>query len=361
MNRQLSQWFGGAAAIVLALAAAQVASAAGSFSNSLTGFTGDSTQPGTQGAVAAAGFSFFSTEGLDEINFAYDHTIGFSSSGATFGLLYGGDGGRNYMRTIDSDYATVSFVAEITVERTGNSQQVFIGMGAGDTALFGVPDWSTMFSSTFVTPEDGSLTTWRSSNDANAWVGDSSPIAAAGIQRVRMDFDSVARTMTYSIDVDYAGGDFAADYTAAPVDLNHIDCPTGCGDPEMPISADFFGPDGWPNEPSRLFFGGDDGVIFRDFSVTATAAPALLGDYNENNTIDAADYTVWRDLLGTAGPLPNDPTPGTIDISDFEYWKANFGNTLGSGAVAAAAVPEPTSMLVALVGLLSLTGVPRRR
>ncbi|MBA3483720.1 MAG: hypothetical protein H0T51_18075, partial [Pirellulales bacterium] len=49
-----------AALLPLALATS-VASAATSFSNSLTGFTGNSTQPATQAAVAAAGFNFTST------------------------------------------------------------------------------------------------------------------------------------------------------------------------------------------------------------------------------------------------------------------------------------------------------------
>jgi hypothetical protein len=35
-------------------------------------------------------------------------------AGATFGRLFAGDGGRNYMRTIES-YAFDSFVAEVTV------------------------------------------------------------------------------------------------------------------------------------------------------------------------------------------------------------------------------------------------------
>jgi hypothetical protein len=52
----------------------------------------------------------------------------------------------------------------------------------------------------------------------------------------------------------------------------------------------------------------------------------LLGDYNENGVVDAADYTVWRDTLTAGGTeLPNDPTPGTVDESDFLYWRSHFG------------------------------------
>ena len=129
------------------------APAATSFSNSLTGFTGDSTLAATQAAVGAAGFNFFSTAGLDP-EFTMDPTVVFDTAGAHFGSLFGGDGGRNYMRTNDSDYATVSFVAEVTFVTTDlDCQDTFMGMGAGDTALFGWPDWSTQFSSVIFTPE----------------------------------------------------------------------------------------------------------------------------------------------------------------------------------------------------------------
>jgi hypothetical protein len=34
--------------------------------------------------------------------------------------------------------------------------------------------------------------------------------------------------------------------------------------------------------------------------------------------------------------LPNDPTPGVVDESDFLYWRAHFGESLGAGSGAAA-------------------------
>ena len=352
-------YFGGA--LVGTLLSAAAVSAATSFSNPLTGFTGNSTEPGTQAAVATAGFSFASTAGLDP-EITMDPTITFGANGATFGSQWGGDGGRNYIRTNDGDYATVNFVAEVTFERNNaTAQQVFIGMGTGDIALFGVPDWSTLVSSTFTSPEQDSLTTWRSANDANQWA--SGPvIPVVGTHRVKMTFDAIAKTMTYAIDLDYAGGAFAADATATPVNLIHIDCPTGCGNPEMPISADFFGPDGWPSEASRIYFGGDDSTIFRDFSVTVSAPPALLGDYNGNNAIDAADYIAWRDVNGTAGPLANDPTPGTVDQTDYTYWAAHFGQTSGAGSalVQSAAVPEPAAIMLLAFGLVAGWAVLRR-
>jgi hypothetical protein len=90
---------------------------------------------------------------------------------------------------------------------------------------------------------------------------------------------------------------------------------------------------------------------------------ALFGDYNGNNTIDAADYTTWRDAV-TAGAteLLNDITPGTVDESDFAYWRTHFGESLGVGAgSAAAAVPEPATACLALVALFALSIAHRRQ
>jgi subtilisin-like proprotein convertase family protein len=105
-------------------------------------------------------------------------------------------------------------------------------------------------------------------------------------------------------------------------------------------------------------------VVTVGLGLTVTIIEPLLGDYNQNEVVDAADYTVWRDAL-TAGSttLTNDPTLGTVDESDFEYWRAHFGETLGSGSGAstAAAVPEPatlTMLLMASLAMLSCRRLP---
>jgi hypothetical protein len=85
----------------------------------------------------------------------------------------------------------------------------------------------------------------------------------------------------------------------------------------------------------------------------------LAGDYNQNGVVDAADYTTWRDLLGTNNALPNrDPAnSGLIDEDDFLSWRNHFGETsvpgAGSGS-AAAPVPEPGSVLLAISALIGL-------
>lgn len=351
-------------ALIVGLLTTATALAANSFSDSMRTFGGNSTTTAIQAELAAAGFNFSSTAGLDA-GFTNDPTIVFDSNGATFGSHFSGDGGRNYIRTNDSDYATVNFVAEVTFQRNnGVDQQIFIGMGGGELALWGVPDWSTLLSSTYVSPEN-QLTTFRTANDANESMSGPT-IPNIGSHRVRMTFDSVTKAMTYAIDVHYAGGAFVADATAPTTNLVHIDCPVGCGSPERNISADFFAADGWPGEPSRIYFGGDDGSHFRDFSVTVSV-PVLSGDYNSNNSVDAADYVLWRNTLGQSdlgnGLVADGDFNGIIDSLDYAVWRANFGKTLAgsSTTISKEPVPEPAVLALSACGLMVLAGARRRK
>jgi formylglycine-generating enzyme required for sulfatase activity len=76
------------------------------------------------------------------------------------------------------------------------------------------------------------------------------------------------------------------------------------------------------------------------------------GDYNDNNTVDAADYVVWRNNLGNTNlTLPNDTTAGSVLPEDFAVWRGNFGAS-GTGAGASfAAVPEPAALSLSLIAL----------
>jgi hypothetical protein len=81
----------------------------------------------------------------------------------------------------------------------------------------------------------------------------------------------------------------------------------------------------------------------------------LLGDYNDDGTVNAADYTVWRNNLGApAGTLLNDGDGGVIGQAQYATWKTNFGATLGSGSGSFenAAVPEPSIATILVCGLI---------
>jgi T5SS/PEP-CTERM-associated repeat protein len=79
--------------------------------------------------------------------------------------------------------------------------------------------------------------------------------------------------------------------------------------------------------------------------VLTVSSAGVPGDYNDNGTVDAADYILWRKGV----PLANEvDTPGTVNGNDYAAWRARFGNTGGAGAGVSAntAIPEPTSLVL---------------
>jgi autotransporter-associated beta strand protein len=103
------------------------------------------------------------------------------------------------------------------------------------------------------------------------------------------------------------------------------------------------------------FFSGMGRVNVMMVAVT----PILIGDYNDNGIVDAADYTVWRDSLGTGFVLPNrDPANmGNVSADDYTSWVNNFGAVPGAGSLSVQnSVPEPTSLAMMIIVTVSLLG-----
>jgi hypothetical protein len=104
--------------------------------------------------------------------------------------------------------------------------------------------------------------------------------------------------------------------------------------PPLPTGSYFF----WLEQPSAV------ATTYQfNFNVESLAPPGVVGDYNDDGTVDAADYVVWRDGLGTL-----------YTQNDYEVWRAHFGASLGSGSGSAlpsadplsAAVPEPATIVL---------------
>ncbi len=114
----------------------------------------------------------------------------------------------------------------------------------------------------------------------------------------------------------------------------------------------------------NLFFaqevtGGAGAVFFDQASLlllTPDTPAGVLGDYNQDGFVDAADYTVWRDKLGTNFPLPNrdQSSGGAVSQLDYTVWKTQFGNPASAPLETSASVPEPTALTLAGVALVAL-------
>jgi hypothetical protein len=105
-----------------------------------------------------------------------------------------------------------------------------------------------------------------------------------------------------------------------------------------------------------LFNENDDSVqgVFRFAAAQDTPfVDALAGDFNNDGSIDAADYVVWRKNLGSQ--------------DDYNLWRTNFGRTSGAGAAAnlagslSSSVPEPSSIVVLLLGIALSATLSRRK
>jgi hypothetical protein len=102
-------------------------------------------------------------------------------------------------------------------------------------------------------------------------------------------------------------------------------------------------------------------ILYGSYNVILKAISLpLAGDYNSDGIVDAADYVVWRHVLGQSVSLPNDTTPGIVSEADYDVWRAHFGQTAATGSGSyVAAVPEPSMFALAALALAAL--VARRR
>lgn len=84
---------------------------------------------------------------------------------------------------------------------------------------------------------------------------------------------------------------------------------------------------------SSALYVGTAGTGAFDFNIVL----ALGGDYNNDGSVDAADYVVWRKNGGSP--------------EEYNEWRANFGKSLENGAAAgeslsSGTVPEPSSLMI---------------
>lgn len=95
--------------------------------------------------------------------------------------------------------------------------------------------------------------------------------------------------------------------------------------------------------------------------ITTIPEPGPLGDFNDDENVDAADYVVWRKNDGGTTALPNDDGLGTpIRAEHYNLWRAHFGEMEMPGFGAGGVIPEPGTYVLAAVALL-LIGAFRSR
>lgn len=97
-----------------------------------------------------------------------------------------------------------------------------------------------------------------------------------------------------------------------------------------------------------------------------TPPVGLPGDFNGDGKVDAVDYAVWRENLGTGFVLAGNgdetgASMGIVDTADFKLWVDNYGAMAAPSPIITAA-PEPaTALLMLLATTLSIATTRRTK
>ncbi len=125
-----------------------------------------------------------------------------------------------------------------------------------------------------------------------------------------------------------------------------------------------FGLDHFTDANIATFAGSDDGTSINEPGTAwfdnFIVYDGLPGDYNGDNRVDAADYTVWRDHLGSVGSTgaPSGDGNGDLVVDELDYflWRSNFGRSPESFAAVSVTgtVPEPSTVVVGFCCVLAI-------
>lgn len=131
---------------------------------------------------------------------------------------------------------------------------------------------------------------------------------------------------------------------------------------DLPLPPDFGFSIGQPfnDLPLRNFSGSALNQIRVQNTVTVSDVRVLnipAGDYNFDGSVNMADYQVWKADFGSTTKAEADGNGnGRVDAADYAIWRNTFGqmSVPGGGAVELGAlpVPEPTAALLAAIGAL---------
>lgn len=139
-------------------------------------------------------------------------------------------------------------------------------------------------------------------------------------------------SLTLEIDLADNGAGRFVNNSDADFDMVYYDITSDTGSLTQSTWDEFDStPDDPPDGVGWNVAGGSSDFVLSEINLSAGA---VVGDYNGDGTVDAADYTVWRDAAeaGAMTLTNRDPAnSGLIDEDDYTSWRNNFGATGGGG------------------------------
>jgi hypothetical protein len=95
-------------------------------------------------------------------------------------------------------------------------------------------------------------------------------------------------------------------------------------------------------------------------SLLSQASPA--GDYNGDGVVDMNDFTVWKSSFGSStiihGSGADGNYDGVVNAADYSVWRDSLG--AGGAGSAAIAIPEPSTLAIAILGAAACLSRRRR-
>ncbi len=89
-----------------------------------------------------------------------------------------------------------------------------------------------------------------------------------------------------------------------------------------------------------------------DLEMMRTFRIVSPGDYDQDGDVDTNDYDLWKNTFGTTGEdlAADGNNDGVVNLADYTVWRDHL--TGPSGALTSLQVPEPTTLVPALAGML---------
>jgi hypothetical protein len=165
--------------------------------------------------------------------------------------------------------------------------------------------------------------------------------------------------------------------------FNGADARAQNGNTAVPLTADG---GHWVSGKSSTPYGGSgsqEALMDPDYSfgvrklLTSLDAAALkdigwelvAGDYNLSTRVDAADYVLWRNMLGQTvsiqGAVADGSANGHIGNEDLTFWRNRFNNTFAPGGGTwsgnSFAAPEPAGVAMFAAGAIFVNARRKRR